>query len=152
MANRRVVFAAIITLLAAPALAAPENQFSLHQEADFSVTPARVYAALTDEKQFAGFTGAPAKITPSEGGAFSLFGGAITGRNIELVPARRVVQAWRDSGWAPGVYSMVRFTLTPRGNGTHLVLDQSGFPQGEFHPLSIGWPAHYWTPMRKFFR
>jgi activator of HSP90 ATPase len=152
MSYRGGFFAAAMTLLAAAAMAAPANQSSVHQEADFTAPPARVYAALLDEKQFATFTRAPAKIDRGEGGGFSLFGGAIVGRNIELVPEKRVVQAWRDNSWTPGVYSMVRFELTPRGQGTHLVLDQSGFPQGDFHALSIGWPAHYWTPMKTFFR
>jgi activator of HSP90 ATPase len=152
MAYRSAFFGAVMALLATAALAAPENPMSVHQEADFSAPPARIYAALLDEKQFSGFTGAPAKIDRNEGGAFSLFGGAIVGRNIELNQGKRVVQAWRDSGWAPGVYSMVRFELTPRGKGTHLVLDQTGFPDGEFKPLTEGWPAHYWMPMKKFFR
>jgi activator of HSP90 ATPase len=142
----------LLELLPMAAGAAPGAQMSVHQEMDFSASPARVYAALLDEKQFSGFSGAPAKIDRHEGGAMSLFGGAIVGRNVELIPAKRVVQAWRDSDWAPGVYSLVRFQLTPRGSGAHLVLDQTGFPDGEFHSLSIGWPAHYWTPMKSFLR
>lgn len=152
MAARGGFLAAAMALLATAAMAAPANPSSVHQEADFAAPPARVYAALLDEKQFSAVTGVPAKIDGHEGGSFSLFGGAIVGRSIELVPSRRVVQAWRDSGWKPGVYSMVRFELTPRGPGTHLVLDQSGFPPDDFHSLSIGWPAHYWEPLKKFFR
>ena len=140
-----------VLALGTAAIAAPAEKPALHQEVDFTVPPARVYAALLDQAQFSKFTGAPGKIEPSEGGSFSLFGGAIVGRTIELVADRRVVQAWRDSSWAPGVYSLVKFELTPRGNGTHLVLDQTGYPQGEFQPLSIGWSAHYWQPMKKFF-
>jgi activator of HSP90 ATPase len=139
-------------LLATAAAAAPEEPFALHQEADIPAAPARVYAALLDEKQFARMTGAPARIESGPGGAFSLFGGAIGGRNIELVPGSMVVQAWRDNDWASGVYSMVRFKLTPRGRGTHLVLDQTGFPKGEFHSLSMGWPAHYWTSLKSLSR
>jgi activator of HSP90 ATPase len=139
-----VVFAAA----AGPALAEPSL---VHQEVDFASPPARVYAALLDDKQFGALTGAPAMIAPKEGGAFSLFGGAIVGRNVELAPGKRVVQAWRDTAWKPGTYSMVKFELTPRGGGTHLMLDQTGYPDREYHPLSIGWPAHYWTPMKKFF-
>jgi activator of HSP90 ATPase len=139
----------LLALMARPVLA--ENA-TVHQEVDFAAAPARIYAALLDDKQFGAFTGAPAMIERGEGGAFSLFGGAIIGRNVELVPGKRVVQAWRDAAWKPGVYTMVKFELIQRGGGTHLVLDQSGYPTGEYHSLSIGWPAHYWAPMKKFLR
>jgi activator of HSP90 ATPase len=109
------------------------------------------HAALLDDKQFAAFTARqPGSIT-ARAAPFSLFGGAIVGRNVGLAPGKQVVQAWRDAAWKPGIYTMVEFELTPRGAGTHLVLDQTGYPNSEYHPLNTGWPAHYWTPMKKFF-
>ncbi|HWF64281.1 MAG TPA: SRPBCC domain-containing protein [Rhizomicrobium sp.] len=134
------------------ALAAPPGDKStIHQEDDFTAPPHRVYAVLTEEKAFADATGAPAKIAISEGGAFSLFGGAIVGRNIELVPDQRVVQAWRDSAWGPGVYSVARFELSAAGPGTHLVFDQGGYPVSDYASLVSGWHSHYWEPMKKYF-
>ena len=138
--------------LAARSKAGTASLTALRQEADFSVPPHRVYEALLDEKQFTSFAGAPAKISRAEGGALSLFGGAILARNVELVADRRIVQAWRDADWAPGIYSIVKFELTPRGAGTHLVMDQTGFPAGQFSDLDPGWREHYWEPMKKFLR
>ena len=145
--------------LAASAKAAPAadkaktaSLTSLREEADFAAPPHRVYEALLDEKQFASFTGAPAKINRSEGGTLSLFGGQIVARNVELVPDKRIVQAWRDPAWAPGIHSIVKFELTPQGAGTHLVLDHTGFPAGQFSDLDSGWHEHYLEPMKKFLR
>jgi activator of HSP90 ATPase len=135
---------------AAPGKAGTTSLTALRQEADFSVSPHRVYDALLDEKQFTSFSGVPAKIDRAEGGALSLFGGAIVARNVELVADKRIVQAWRDSAWAPGIYSIVKFELTPRGAGTHLVMDQTGFPAGQFSDLDPGWREHYWEPMKRF--
>src|ERR1700678_2388108 len=59
---------------------------SLHYEADFKVGPGRIYGVLLDPTQFAAMTGRPAVINATEGGAFSLFGGLILGRNVELLP------------------------------------------------------------------
>jgi len=137
-------FIATMALLSTAALAAPKDQFAIHQEADVSASPERVYAALLDDKQFARMTGAPAEIDNAAGGAFSLFGNRISGRNIELVPGIMVVQAWRNNFWAPGVYSLVRFRLTLHG----ILMDQTGFPEDDFQDLSIGWPEHYWTPLK----
>jgi activator of HSP90 ATPase len=122
---------------------------SLRQEIDLTASPQRIYRILLDSKQFSAFTGAPAEIHNEAGGAFSLFGNAITGRNIELVPDQRIVQAWR-SNWGPGVYSVVRFELKAHGSETHLVLDHTGFPEGAYEHLNAGWKEHYWEPLKKF--
>jgi activator of HSP90 ATPase len=156
--RRSVVGGFLWTMLAAmPARAAAGKSkmaslTSLREEQDFAAAPHRVYEALLNEKQFSQFTGAPAKISRTEGGALSLFGGAIVARNVELVPDKRIVQAWRDPEWGPGIHSIVKFELTPKGSGTHLVLDHTGFPAGQFSDLDSGWHEHYLEPMKKFLR
>lgn len=129
-----------------------ENQkrTSIHQEVDFKAGPQRIYQALLDAKQFAEFSGRPAEIDPKEGGAFSLFGGLIIGRNIELNPDHLIVQAWRPTHWDPGIYSVTRFELRPKESGTTVVFDHTGFPEGEYDHLLSGWNGHYWGPLAKF--
>jgi activator of HSP90 ATPase len=92
----------------------------------------------------------PAQISPEVGGAFSLFGGIIVGRHIELVPSERIVQAWRPVYWKPGVYSIVKFELSASGAGTKLVLDHKAFPEGEAKTLLDGWNKNYWEPLAKY--
>jgi uncharacterized protein YndB with AHSA1/START domain len=137
---------------------------SIHQEVTFTATPKRVYEALTDAKQFQRVialsdamkslmpAGAPAaQISTEPGGTFALFGGIITGRQIELVPSARIVQAWRPKHWNPGVYSIVKFELAPNnGSGTTLTLDHRGFPDGDAQTLFDGWNKNYWEPLEKF--
>ena len=135
---------------AAPGTAANQSRTSLHQAIDFKASPQRMYEVLLDSKQFAAFTGLAAEIDPKAGGAFSTFGGLIVGRNIELIPNQRIVQAWRPTHWDAGIYSIVRFDLKPNGSGTTVVLDHTGFPEGEFDNLNSGWPIRYWEPLKKF--
>jgi len=134
---------------------------SIHQEAVFKASRKRIYEALTDAKQFdkvihlSGVMQAmhlpdkPAEISREVGGAFSLFGGYIMGRHIELVPHERIVQAWRTGGWPPGVYSIAKFELVEQGAGSKIVFDHTGFPKGEAEVLASGWKAHYWEPLAK---
>jgi activator of HSP90 ATPase len=122
----------------------------LCQEVELTASPERVYEILLNSKQFAAFSGAPAEIHAEAGGAFTLFGNLIKGRNVELVPNQRIVQAWRPESWSPGVYSLVRFALKTQGSRTHLVLDHWGFAEGLYDHLSSGWKEHYWEPMKKF--
>src|SRR5688572_24774747 len=126
---------------------------SIHQEVVLPVPPARVYEALTTSAQFTEATGGRvAEIATTEGGTFSLFGGAIHGRNIELVPGARVVQAWRVKMWDAGQYSVVRFTLAPEGSGTKVVLDHTGFPPEQKEHLAAGWGANYFEPLAAYFK
>ena len=122
---------------------------SIHQEVTLRAAPARVYQALVDSKEFAEVTGAPATGDGAEGAAFSGFGGHITGRHIELVPGKRVVQAWRAKNWPEGLYSIARFELHADGNGTKLVFDHEGFPEDAKEHLSQGWHAMYWEKIAK---
>ncbi len=121
----------------------------IHDERDFPASPARIYEALLDSREFAAFSGRPAEISRDAGGAFSLFGGHIVGRNVELIPNRRIVQAWRVVTWPDGVYSIVTFELKAQGSGTRLTFDHVGFPDGLKDHLAEGWESNYWAPLKK---
>ena len=136
---------------------------SIHHERVFKASRKRVYEALTDASQFSKIVqlsaamksgmapGAkPAEISREAGGAFSLFGGYVTGRQIELVPNERIVQAWRAGSWDPGIYSIAKFELVEQGSGTKIVFDHTGFPKGDAETLATGWKAHYWESLAKF--
>jgi len=136
---------------------------SIHQETIFRADRSRIYEALTDTKQFNEITKiaatkdpgislekVPTEISREVGGTFTLFGGIILGRHIELVRNTRVVQAWRVVNWDPGVYSIVKFELVEQGTGTRIVFDHTGFPKGDAEHLASGWKAHYWEPLAKF--
>ena len=136
---------------------------AIHHEVVFKASRKRVYEALTSTDQFHKMTQLSAAvqsgmalgnkatdISREPGGAFSLFGGHILGRQIELVPGERIVQAWRAGDWEPGHYSIAKFELTEQGSDTKLIFDHTGFPQGQAQHLAEGWKANYWEPLTKF--
>ena len=136
---------------------------SIHQEVILKAEAARVYEALTDAEKFqqvmllseavkSGMVKltTPAEISRETGGAFSLFGGHISGRHIELIPNERIVQAWRAGDWGIGIYSIARFELAKDDAGTRLVFDHTGFPVGKAEHLAAGWKGNYWEPLEKF--
>jgi activator of HSP90 ATPase len=125
---------------------------AIHQEETFAASPQRIFEALTDSAKFTVFSTLPATIDPAPGGSFSLFGGIIFGRNIEVKPNERLVQAWGDKNWPDGLFSVARFVLKPQGAGTLLVFDHTGFPNdiAEAKSLVRGWNEHYWERLRKY--
>ncbi len=135
---------------------------AIHQEVTFDASRRRVYRALTNSKRFDAVTRlsdalqlvtAPGakrtSISGVVGGPFTLFGGYITGRNLELIPGERLVQAWRTASWGPGDYSVVRFELVESGAKTRLIFDHRGFPADQGSHLASGWHTHYWEPLAK---
>ena len=135
---------------------------SIHQEVLFKAPRARVYQLLTRTTEFDAVTrlsdavtlvtapGAkPTEISARVGGSFTLFGGYITGRHLEMLPDERLVQAWRAGGWPAGDYSVVSFVLHDTDEGCRLVFDHRGFPEGQGSSLAYGWHVHYWDPMVK---
>jgi uncharacterized protein YndB with AHSA1/START domain len=122
----------------------------VHQEVTFSAAPAAVFRALTSAAEHAKFTGAPAQISAQAGGAWSAYGGQISGYNIELVEGERIVQTWRAGNWAPGVHSLVRVELKPEGNGTKVVLDHDALSDEQVPHIDGGWERMYWSKLREF--
>jgi activator of HSP90 ATPase len=135
---------------------------AIHQEPVFKASRKRIYQALTDPKQFdkviqtseamrtMALGNKPTELSDKVGSAFTLFRGHIVGRQIELVPDTRIVQAWRVVDWSPGVYSMVKFELTGEGSDTKIIFDHTGFPSGKAEHLAAGWSLQYWEPLRKY--
>ena len=129
---------------------------SIHQEALIDATPLEVYAYLTDGETFGAATGMAARIEARPGSEFSLFDGRVEGRQIELVPGERVVQAWRfgdahPDAWDRGVYSIVRFTLTAEGDRTRFVVDHDAIPAEWQDHIETGYPIFYEQPMARYF-
>ncbi len=159
----------VISASGGPAANSPEGEIShsnaaIHQEISFSTDIARIYRALTDAAEFdkvVQLSAAknsnmrtmlgtkPTQIDPTPGGAFSLFGGYVTGRMLELIPDTRIVQAWRAGSWDEGLYSIARFALSHTGAGTILTFDHTGFPDAAALHLAEGWHINYWQPLAK---
>jgi activator of HSP90 ATPase len=129
---------------------------SIHQEAVIEASPGQIYEFLTNGEIFAAATEQPAQVSDREGEPFSLFGGRVEGRQIELVPGERVVQAWRfgsahPDAWEPGVYSIVRFTLRPENDATRFLIDHDGIPPEWQDHIQTGYPTFYQGPLSRYF-
>ena len=123
---------------------------TIKQKVKFRASPETVYRVLTDAKRHAALTGERATIARKIGGAFVTRGGNVRGIMVDLVPARRVVQAWRTREFPEGVYSMAAFELTrQKDGGTLLVLTHRGVPKELIPRIEADWRATYWENIRK---
>ncbi len=124
---------------------------TIKQRVRFKAAPAAVYALLADSKKHTAVTGKKATISTKIGGEFSARADDVTGINVDLVPARRIVQAWRHRSFPEGIYSMAAVTLTPTpGGGTELVLTHRGVPKALIPETEQAWRDVYWQPMKAY--
>ena len=124
---------------------------SIKQQVLISAGPAEVYAVLADAGALSALSGMPGVAGPSAGEEFSAFDGNVTGRQIELVPGQRIVQAWRFPVWEPGTYSIVSFTVAAEAGGTRLTVEQHGEPEDWHDHVVANWPTFYLNPLANHF-
>ena len=124
---------------------------TIRQTVHFKARPHDVYDALMDSKKHAQFTGAKARISKEIGGLFEAYDGWIKGRNVELIPDKKIVQAWwaDDDKWPEGHESHVTFLFDAFSGGTKLTLIHTDVPDDWKEDLSQGWKEYYWEPMKE---
>jgi uncharacterized protein YndB with AHSA1/START domain len=114
-------------------------------------TPQEVYAAWLSSEGHSQMTGGSASITADVGGEFEAWDGYIQGKNLELIPGKRIVQSWRTSefnGDEPD--SRIEITLESVADQTKLTLNHTGLPP---HGMQYeqGWVESYFEPMKEYF-
>ena len=124
---------------------------TIKQRVKFKAPPAMVYELLADSSKHSAVTGRNASISGEVGGTFSACGDEVSGINVDLVPGRRIVQAWRHRRFPEGIFSMAAVTLTPtRDGGTELVLTHRGVPKELIAEVEDAWREQYWSRMKAY--
>jgi uncharacterized protein YndB with AHSA1/START domain len=125
---------------------------TITQTVQVDASPDRVYDALMDSKKHAKFTGSPADISPKVGGEFTAWDGYISGKNLELVPGKKIVQAWKTTEWPEGYpHSRLEITLAKKKGGTELRMVHSKVPAEQSDDYTSGWISSYWDPLCAYF-
>merc|ERR1712137_120983 len=104
-----------------------------------------------DDQKLSFFTQSPAKMDKKIGGEFSIFGGQITGKNLNLVENKEIIQDWRFQSWPNGHYSKVVIKLEAVNGGTELSLEQTGVPVSDYERTNAGWKQHFWERIQACF-
>ncbi|MFI5253310.1 MAG: SRPBCC domain-containing protein [Bacteroidota bacterium] len=124
----------------------------IKQKVFIPASPDEVFDAYLDSKKHSAMTGGEAKLDPHAGGIFSAWDGYISGTLFELERGKRIVQDWITTEWPEGYpRSVLSITLTPKKNGTELLLLQECVPASQAKDYERGWKDFYWKPMQKYF-
>jgi activator of HSP90 ATPase len=124
---------------------------TIRQRVSFKASPMDVYNMIMDARKHQSLSGERAVISKKVGGAFTAWGSHICGFNLVLKPGKKIVQAWRATGWWPDHYSIAIFDLEKSARACELTFTQIGVPPNRYSGHYRGWIEAYWTPMREIF-
>jgi activator of HSP90 ATPase len=118
---------------------------------DFKINaePSDVYSAITNPYTIELWSGYPARMAAEPGTEFSLWEGDITGRNLEFVHDKKVVQEWYF-GDQPEK-SIVTITINPDRGNSYLTVEQTNIPEDDYDNIAEGWREYYIGAIINFF-
>lgn len=114
-----------------------------------AATPEDIYKALTTEITIRLWTGDLVEIDPKEGGEFSMWDGAITGKFITLDPYKKIVQQWYFGDQEEA--SLVTIKLHEHKRGTSFEVNHSNIPDEAFDEIVDGWNDTYIASLVEFY-
>lgn len=125
---------------------------TIKQKTLIPATPDEVYNAFIEAKEHSAFTGSKATCDPKIGGEFTAWDGYISGRNLELVKGKKIVQEWSTTDW-PDKFPPSRLELTFKEakGGTEISMIHSNVPAEQADDLAEGWNEFYWKPLKEYF-
>ncbi|CAM3759861.1 SRPBCC domain-containing protein [Mucilaginibacter galii] len=112
-------------------------------------TPEEIYAAITNPLTLELWTGEPAVMSTTQGTEFDLWGGSITGKNIEFEENKKVVQQWYFDGQEEP--SIVTIKLHDNKGSTSVELRHSNIPDEAYTDIVDGWNDVYFGSIAEFF-
>jgi activator of HSP90 ATPase len=137
----------------APKGSAGRQTTTIRQSAMIPATPVEVYDAFVTARKHAAFTGAAARSANKVGGKFTAWDDYISGRYLELVAGRKIVEEWRTNDW-PADYepSLIEFTFARVDKNTRITMVQTKVPAAQAVNYRQGWKDYYWTPLKAYFQ
>lgn len=112
-------------------------------------TPEEVYLALTNPLSIQLWTGEEAKMSTIADSEFSLFSGNITGKNLEFIENKKIVQQWYFDGETDE--SIVTIKLHQDKKGTSVELIHKNIPNDVYDEFVDGWNDSYFGELMEFF-
>lgn len=111
--------------------------------------PDLVYRALTTETTIRLWTGDNATMIAEPETEFSLWDGAIAGKNLSFEENKRIEQQWYfGESEEP---SIVTVKLHPHKRGTSMEVRQTNIPEDEFEGIVDGWRTEYIASLVDFY-
>ena len=111
--------------------------------------PSDVYSAITNPYTIELWSGYKAEMSAEPGSEFSLWEGDITGKNLEFVQDRKVVQEWYFGEQTEK--SIVTISIFPDKENSSVTVEHTNIPDDEYDNIAEGWREYYIGAIINFF-
>jgi activator of HSP90 ATPase len=113
----------------------------------------KLFDMYLSPKLHAEITGGPVTISRIAGTKFRAFGGMISGKTLQVVPKRLIIQSWRGKDWKPeDLDSTLIISFLPDKEGGRIELIHVNVPEYDYEDVNKGWENYYWKPWREYLR
>ena len=125
---------------------------TIRQKVRIPAPPSEVYWTYLDPKKAAKFTRQSASGLARVGARMQHGDGYITGKYLELVEGKKIIQEWSTTEWPAGYPpSILELRFEPKEGGTELTMVHAKVPAADADRYSEGWMEFYWMPLREYF-
>ena len=111
--------------------------------------PSDVYSALTNPFTIEIWSGYPAIMSEEPGSEFSLWEGDITGRNLEFIKDRKIVQEWYFGEQTDK--SIVTISIQSDKEDSQVTVEHTNISDKDFADIAEGWREYYIGAIVNFF-
>ena|SRR6266404_6164204 len=127
----------------------------IRQSVQLAASSDALFDTYLDRRGHAAVTGGKVTISARPGTRFAAFDGMITGRTLEVLPKRLIVQSWRSGGWQdndPDSVLLLAFSDGRRRGTGRIDLIHVGVPDHDHDGVVKGWQSYYWRPWRAYLK
>lgn len=113
-----------------------------------------LYTMFLDSKHHTMLTGnSPAKISAREGARFTAHGGYCSGKNLQLLKDKLIVQSWRSADWSKDEPDSTLVLLFDQdGKDAVINMVHANVPDVHLKSIADGWKAYYWKPWQAYLK
>jgi activator of HSP90 ATPase len=111
--------------------------------------PSDIYSAVTNPYTIELWSGYHAIMSEIPGSEFSLWEGDITGKNLEFIKDKKVVQEWYFGDQTEK--SIVTITIHPDKGNSVVTVEHTSIPDVDFADIADGWREYYIGAIINFF-
>ena len=116
-----------------------------------NTTTKSIYDLYMNAKLHGMITGGAVKISEKIGSKLEVFGGYITGKTLQVIKNKLVVQQWHGSDWdAKADNSVFVLSFEKKGKDAILNVFHANIPDDKVKGLDKGWHDHYWNPWKQY--
>ncbi len=118
-----------------------------------NTTAETLYNLYMEAKQHSAVIGGPVKIQNKEGIAFTAYDDYISGKNLQLIPGKLIVQSWWASDWdAQETISTFILLFEQKGKDAIVHMTHANVPDQHYKGIKDGWDDYYWKPWKEFLK